>query len=80
MSMHFRDHQLKARTYFSINRNISVFATIIMGICGPLYEFLPIICKTLGPVTVVRGRRVIILLDAKVGIECDDDGADDIMY
>lgn len=51
-----------------------------MGICGPLYEFLPILCKPLGPLTVVRGRRFIILLDAKMGIECDDDGADDIMY
>lgn len=26
------------------------------------------------------GREIIILLDAEVGIECDDDGAQDIMY
>ena len=43
MSMHLRDHQLEARTYFSINRNTSVWAIIVMGMNGPLYAFLPII-------------------------------------
>lgn len=40
MSLRFRDHQLKAQTYFSINRNISVFYNNHMGIRAPLYEFL----------------------------------------
>lgn len=77
MSVCFRHHQLEAWTYFSINRNTSVFAIIRVGINSPLYAFLTIISKNVGLIIVVWGI-IITLLGAEVGVECDDnDGGDD---